>query len=345
MQSGNYSDPNMPLGRDEVARAIATAEQKMSRYCGFWVAPKYFCRDKINWVPPKRGYQLVVPTLQTHWGYLIEAGIEAWTLIDSDVPVVYSDDDADTVLDLATITYDTYLGITDACEVVVVPPGMDPSTAEWRIRPLDISLSAGIVTITGPRWMFVLPDEWKKIVPILMSDNTKFLSTVDLYRRHTDASQQAQYQWVPSACDAPCAPICQDACVMIMNERVGFFTAEPSTYSAVTSSWTRADWAAARVPNEVRVWYRAGYREPGCEDCDEMPEDLKQAIVSLSNVYLREGVCGCGMTQARFNHDKEEQDIDTYDVSMAKTAFGSAAWGAVFAFSVISRLPPLGKGG
>ena len=76
-----------------------------------------------------------------------------------------------------------------------------------------------------------------------------------------------------------------------------------------------------------------------------MGADVKEAIVSLTNVYLVDAPCGCEFSVERYMHDREEMEIDTVDVVMARTLFGSTARGAVLAYSFIKGLPPLGKGG
>lgn len=349
LQSANYSDPNRAIGRDEVARAIATAEQRMADLAGFFMAPKWVCAEQIKWPMPKRGYQVEYPQLQTHWGYLISGGIETYDLITLyPTPIVYSDEDDDGIDDTATITYHLYLESYEECEIVVVPPGRDPYREDWRIRPLDIHIddTTNVLTITGPRWMFVNPDEWRALDPLLLDDDTAFLGTVDLYR-HYNATHptQAQYQWLGDACTAfACSEVTQDACMTVINERLGFFEAKTATWGSgawVTTSWSVSGYS----PSNVLAWYYSGFRDNSCEDCDFMPEELKQAIVSLANVYLRTPPCACGMAAERIASDREAQEIDNINIALAKTAFGTAAAGAVFAYSVVSGLPPIGKGG
>lgn len=348
LQSSHYSDPNHPIGRDEVARAIATAEQRMADSAGFFMAPKWVCAEKIKWPQPKRGYQVSYPILQTRWGYLISGGIEAYDQITLyPTPIVYSDEDGDGVLDTGTITYNLYLEEYDDCEIVVVPPGEDPYSEDWRIRPLEIEIDAttNVLTITGPRWMFVNPDEWNQLEPLLLSDDTAFLETVDLYRHYNKTyPTQAEYVWLGDACSTSCSETCQDACMTVLNERLGHFEAKTATWGSgawVTTNWTVQNY----TPSRVNAWYYSGYRDYSCEDCDFMPEQLKQAIVSLANVYLRTPPCACGIAAERLSKDREEQEMDNINVALAKTAFGTAAAGAVFAYSIVSGLPQIGRGG
>lgn len=350
LQSSAYSDPNRPVGRDQIARAIATAEDRMAALAGFFMAPKWVCAEKVKWPLPRRGQQTQYPILQSRWGHLISAGQEAWEQINAlgyPTSIVYTDEDGDAVLDWATITYNLYLESYDECEIAVVPPGKDPTEEDWRIRPLQISINAttNVLTIQGPRWMFVDPDNWLPLDPILLSDNTKFLTGVDLWRHYNDSTtQQAQYVWDGDACDLTCGTTCQDACITITNERLGHFEARTATYGS--GAWASTAWAVPQYsPSRVTLWYYSGFRDYSCGDCDYMSYELKEAIVSLANALLRMPPCACGIAAERIARDRDTQEIDNINVALAKTAFGTAAAGAVFAYSVVSGLPPIGKGG
>lgn len=349
LQSGHAGDPNRIVGRDDVARAIAVAERKVAAMLSYWPAPVWVQAEEHNWPFPERGVLNTLPYFKTNWGYLIEPGVEAWRLLVL-YPggIIYSDEDFDAVLDTATITVDlTGLPTCATCDVVVVPPGMDPSHREWRIRPLDIVRVGDVLTITGPRWLFVRPVEWMDVVDIPLDEDAAFLTGVDIYCHYNDSSTQAQYAWSGNGnvCLPVCQETCQDACVTVAHYRTGHFYAQPASYSPTTQQWTAANWAQYTLPVKLRIWYRAGYRDHVSGPCDWMGEEVKEAIVRLANCYLPEAPCGCGLTRERWERDREEQDINTLDIALAQSAFGTTARGAIFAHSVFKTLPPLGKGG
>ena len=349
-QSGYYSDPNHIMGRDDLARSIATAERKIADLLGFWPAPKWICSEEVMWITPKRGNQIYIPELGTRWGQLISAGIEAFDLLNLyPVAIVYSDTDGDGVTDWATITYNVYLNLANVCELVVVPNGMDPESREWRIRPLEVSLSGGVLTIEGPKWLFVHPSHWLTLGDARLDDDSYFLWGVDLYRHYNDTTTQAQYQWLGNTgCStnmAKCATTCQDACVSVTDRRVGHFVAETATYSASSARWVSASWAVTAIPHLVRIWYYSGYQDHNCYDCSQMGDSLKAAIRALTNVYLQECPCGRGLTRERWDHDREIMEMNNFDVALAQSAFGTTARGAVFARSVCATLQSLGQGG
>ena len=338
-----YTDPNRVMGRDDVARAISTAEQKLADYLGFWPGPRWFCDERHQWPVPKRGTQHRLPYFHTDWKYLIGPGVETYTPVVLNEPITYVDTDGDGITDEARITYGLYLDY-NPCAIAVVPVGEDPNEWDKRIRPLDVRIDTGTLYIDGPKWMFVDPANWMPTAEIPLDDDTYFLEAVDIYLHVNVASvTNAQIAWFPSECDSIiCRETCQTACAQVVDERLGKFYAQPATYAS--GHWNRASWAGTTMPNQVRIWYYAGYRDLSC-GCDTMPTSLKEAIVRLANCYLAEAPCGCGLTAERWEKDREEQDIDTFNVALARSAFGTTARGAVFALSVANSIPPIGQGG
>src|SRR4030065_514187 len=69
------------------------------------------------------------------------------------------------------------------------------------------------------------------------------------------------------------------------------------------------------------------------------------AIVRLPNTYLVEEPCGCAQTKWRWTRDREEAEINFYDAQLCMSAFGTTMKGALFAWSVIKRIPPIARGG
>lgn len=344
-QSGHSGDPNMITGRDEIAQGVSTAERMIAKVSGFSPAPTWVLAEDHAFPEATRGTRLYLPRIRTRWGYLIAGGLERYDLLEAGVAVTYSDTDQDLVLDTATVTY-TGLATLEPCEIVVVAPGRNPAQREWRIRPLDIVQSGTTFTITGPRWWFVDPDEWRTLDQIPLEDDTYFLDTVDIYRHYNhQITRQAQYVWLETPCGDPCDPLCQSACVNIINYRNGWFTATPSNYVAAQGKYVRQNFAQTYNPNLVRIWYYAGYQDHMSGPCDWMGDEMKEAIVRLANIYIPEAPCGCGATLERWEKDREEVEINSVDAAMAQTYFGTTARGAMFAYAVIKRLPPLGRGG
>lgn len=347
-QSGYSGDGNRIVEREELANAIANAERRMAAYMGFWPAPVWVRAEPHAWPISSRGVKLPNPQYVSEQGYLIEFGVEAWEEQVALYPALieYSDRDKDGCLDWAIITFATAL--TNPCEIVLVPPDKDPREREWRIRPLDIQIDAGVCTIQGPRWLFANPDRWYTIEELSMAVDTDFLTWVDIWRHYNDPSTQAQLVWNTglvgcSTTTAVCDEVCQSACGIIDRERVGRFHLRSASYSA--GVWTGTDLSQGIYPDAIRAWYRAGYRTHIGYQCNELAGDLKEAIARLANVFLPEAPCGCDYTLERWTKDREEMDIVTADIAVTQSAFGTTARGAVYAQSVAARIPPIGQGG
>ena len=346
LQNGYSGGADRILGREDVARAIAAAEELIAYRCGFWPYPAYF-NEEVAWPVPKRGYQYTLPTLQTKWGYVISPGIPAQSMIELCAPIVYTDADGDGVDDTATITIsaaDMLAAGATLAEVNLYPPTSyftgecGDYNPEWRIRPIHKCLDAGgNVIITLSRCQLVLPNLWLNDDPLSLDDDLNFLTCVDVMRDYTDTSIQAQLVWkTAGGCCATdgqaCQEACQTACLIVEDSRIGHVRIMPASYSA--GAWSTSALSNCGLPNAARLWYLAGL--------SSMTNALKEAVTRLANVLLPEAPCGCNQTRLRWEHDREIQDINALDVSLAFSAFGTSARGAIFAWSVIKQLHPLG---
>ncbi len=334
------------IGREDVAIAIATAEEMIAHALGFWPAPTWALAEEHEWPLPARGAQVAYPPIQLDWGHIIEGGIRALTAISLAEAVVYSDEDGDGVDDTATITI-TAAQLTaagaDPEEIAVYWSGETEDI--WMIRCLDMTEDAttGTVTITGRRSQFVDPALWLVADDIDLCVDANFVTEVDVYRRYNDTEHQAQLVWKGSGgeCDpAVCSETCQDACLSIADKRRSIVRALPATYS--NGAWSAACFSQGRLPDAVRFWYYNGML---LQANGRIKPVLAEAIIRLANTYLVDEPCGCAQTIHRWNRDREEQDINSYDAQLAMSAFGSTMKGAIFAWSVIKRIPPLVRGG
>lgn len=333
------------LGREDVAIAIATAEEMIARALGFWPAPTWILAEEHEWPLPARGYQTSYPPIQLDWGYVIEGGQRALTVIDDNAPVVYTDEDGDGVDDTATITLTAAQMAAAGASAEEVAVYFDTETDDtWMIRCLTVEEDAlGNVIITGRRSQFADPDLWLVADDIDLCVDANFVTIVDVYRRWNYPLYQAQLIWKGGGggCDpAPCSEVCQSACISVEDMRRGIVHAIPSTYTS--GAWAGAAFSMGRLPDSVRFWYHSGMLLQANGKIKPM---LAEAIVRLANTYMVDQPCGCAATIDRWMRDREEQDINTYDAQLAMSAFGSTMKGAIFAWSVVKRIPPLVRGG
>lgn len=338
-------DTGAVIGREDVAIAIASAEEMIAHALGYWPAPRWTLAEEHKWPRPARGAQWQYPPIQLNWGYIIEGGQRTLTEILADEAVVYSDEDGDGVNEVATITItaaEMAAANAEPEEIMVCFDGETDDT--WEIRCLDVTEDgAGNVTIVGWTSQFVDPDLWLVADEIDLSNAANFVATVDIYRRYNDPSQQCQVVWKgggDGCSPAICEETCQTSCIGIDDPRLSIVRALPGTYAAGT--WTSTSFAINRLPDAARFWYWSGALLQANGRIKPM---MAEAIVRLANCYLVDEPCGCAQTKHRWERDTKEQDINTIDAALAHSAFGTAMAGAIFAWSVVKRQPPIARGG
>lgn len=290
------------IGREEVAQIIAEAESILSNYLGFDLLPTWQVQYRagafggIN----SRGHWQAI---QTTKGYVISGGVEAKTLIDDAVAIVYSDDDGDSYNETATISVATT--VTNIEEIAVYYPG-ESGVDEWEIRPIKVSISGGIATITCKREQLVKPELFMSLNDnraVNGLDNTNFLTTVDVYRHYNDPQTQIQFMWEPSAncitcttCDScvSCTYTTQNGCLFVRNSRLGLVAASPASWNATTSVFDSAEFSGCRVPDTALLSYRAGYRDMNLRmPSKTMASKYEHAIARLAVTLLHRPMCGC----------------------------------------------------
>lgn len=334
------------VGREDVAQAIVTAEEMIGRRLGYQVAPTWTISEEHDWPLPARGAQVRYPPIQADWGYIIAGGQRALTMIDEDAAIVYSDADGDGVLDTATINITAaQMTAAGASREEVAVFFADETDDRWWIRYLTITEDAatGDITIVGRRSQFVDPDNWLVADDIDLSVNANFVAVADVYRRYNDLSQPAQVVWKGGAdlgCDTTlCADTCQTSCLSVDDKRLSIVRVIPGSYAA--GAWTLASFSESRLPDKARLWYQHG---KALTSDLRIEASLAEAIVRLANTLLIEEPCDCAQTKYRWQRDRKEMDINTYDAALAMSAFGSTMLGALFAWNVVKRLDPIAGG-
>lgn len=356
-------------GRAEIRQAIEDAETLLRDYLGFSVAPHY----AVETVPWPRyldaSLMRTVPrdptgrwlTVQLKEGQVRAAGVETLASISLGAPVVLSDPDGDgynekfTIGPLATT-------ITDPAQVAVYFAaadrfdGPDFSSAvgsRWRIQPVSVSISGGLVTITGARWLLVPPLKYQGLIGIgdgldpAVAGNA--VTTLDIYQRYTattgttitDAQATIIWEthpWWPSSswwCQCGCttpvtaysgspfdpAAIAQAAGrVDIHNAELGIVAAAQAAYDPTTGIFTSLDWDVCTEPDRVTIRYLAGF--PLASD-GQMQEPYRTIVARLAAAELARPICAC---------DEANRELYRWQFDLARTAgSGDEAYGAVSA--------------
>lgn len=192
-------------GRDEIRRAIATAEARIRENLNFSIGPHYIT-ETIQYPRPfhyahqfgasigGNGRWLNVRTTE---GYIRALGIEATTAIDLAANVVYSDADSDGLNDSFTLTVNT--SVTNPDEIAVYFTTTDRTAnnnppENWRIQPLIVTISGGVATIKGKAWQLVKPIKYQGFNVNTMrrgidpTDASNFVTQLSVYHRYTDGS-------------------------------------------------------------------------------------------------------------------------------------------------------------
>jgi len=195
------------LGRESIAAAIQEAESRIAAELG-WKAQPTAESDTLYRVTlvesseafiEQRITELLTPL---HWGHVQNGGVITETLVEANVPVTYGEADDSNNRRSWSATLSTTL--TDTSELAVYFSDNDRLTDRdetWRIRPVRLSISGGILTITGQRWQMVKPELWETLNPGLVEglspvNDDNFVFSVDVYRRRVvNTSSHVTFYW------------------------------------------------------------------------------------------------------------------------------------------------------
>lgn len=268
--------------RDMIADALNNAAQMIADQLGFYPRPVWLS-ERLH---VGRGWQ----ELQTHrltWGYVQEFGVRTTSLIQAGVAVVYSDTNADGTDDLATITVVTGVAASEIGVFFQVADGAESAGAStWEIEPLSVSVSGGVATITGPRYLFVKPSVvWAQefITPNFTdksagntSQPNDFVTAVDIYRVYSDTTSFPAIQSDPIFCSACGSNLGGNTTTLatgrIYDSRLGIVQVRPTSCCSACGYW----------PETIDVYYKAGFPlENG-----KMARRLELACIRLANTLM-----------------------------------------------------------
>lgn len=338
------------VGVKAIEDAIEHAETRLREYLGYSVAPRY-TSETLAWPAPSLG-----PwgsdgrwlSLKLREGELRGVGVETLTAISAAAAVTYSDADGDGIEDTFSVTSAT--SVTDTEQIAVYFSTADRfngwgSTTDigdrWRVRPVTVTISAGVVTVRGPKQLCVKPLKYEGVTNIgangLDPDTAgNFVTTLDIYRRYTETggntitTSQAVITWEThpshgwwcccSGCSAsdpysgspydPAATANAVARVGIRNAALGLITPAESSYDSTTGIWSALDWSVCSMPDRVTVRYLAGY--PLGSD-GQMQEPYRTMVARMAAAELTRPVCGC---------DSANRELYRWQFELSQTARG-----------------------
>jgi len=289
--------------RDEIARAIAYAEERIADIVHFWPSPKYIENEIVRF-PPGSNIQYGLqhmpwlipsasgtyrPTVNTKFFRFIAGGKRASALIESEVTVTYLDIDGDGWDEIAEITLtvaDTSSWTTD--QIAVFPPTAKTQEQQDRIRCLDVTFTGTTtITIRGQSAWFVVPSLWEDARPGGFVDGdepTSFLSTVNVYRVYTESNEThppVEFGW--ESATYPTALETLYGVLQTWQPEQGIQTFHPATWDSTAGAWALSTYGKCRPPDLMKLSYVAGW--PLTYD-GRMSEPFATAVAALATAHL-----------------------------------------------------------
>lgn len=274
-----FQKPHQRYGaasRDDLARALNQAEKQVFKYLGYAPVPIWIEQEEHRVRKPydvqhrnfaginARGQR---KSIETNYGYVVSTGTKTKTLIDDAAAITYSDADGDGYNELATVTVSTT--VTEAQEIHAYFPGKS-GLDTWEIRPIDVSISGGIATITFQKYLVPLPDLWvigpteddPRWRTINGDSSGNFLTTVDVYRVYNDPSVQATFYYEGELCgdgvDNVTGFDTETGMLRIRDSRLGLLAYEQATWDSTNERFTSTSSCHQGDPDKILISYRAG---------------------------------------------------------------------------------------
>lgn len=304
--------------REDLARAIASAEADIEAFLGFHLLPTWTeeewrptarpsNRSSVNGWSDVRGYRQAIEANWKHW---ISGGIRSKSLISAGETIAYTEGALPTSGYKETATVSLAVpNVADPAEVRLYYPGTGGDDA-WEIRPIRVALAGGVATITFRREQAVLAAILETTMPRQLAvgdQDADFLDTVDVYRVYNDPQVQATMMWEPIAAGlcgcttgcANCAYAVQQACLVAKGDpRLSWLTWAPGVWNAETLSFDSQPFVLDRNPDVLRLFYYSGYRDRSLANPTiDMDADLAYWTAILAATKLDRPICSCS---ARF---------------------------------------------
>ncbi len=321
--------PDTMVSREEVAQAIFSAEQDITRALGYppglsYIGPETHSLNALFGVYPgdphwSAGSRWTARLLKLRNGKIVGGGQQTpITNYGALIPLVYDDIDGDGYDEIARIPNPE------------ADPATKPDLRNWRFfmpdedsmaaeigDPVELR-SARVRTIAGVH--FIEFDSWHlfrrqllTFVPAItgfqkvpIEQPGSYVSGVYAVFDAGNELPAAVLKWPPgTACGEDACPICSnslasvDGCLAIADAHLGMVYPVPGT--CTDGVWTAAPICNRAYPNDLTVWYRAGLTSKAFEagtTSDPLDNYWAQTIAWLAASRLDKPVCGCTNVQA-----------------------------------------------
>jgi len=347
------------VSREDVAEAISEAENDIALEVGYNLIPDWSVEERKLVTRPlvPESYSLsglnprsMLRSIELSKGHVISGGVKTKTAIELGSAITRSDPNGDGYSELCTVSVAT--SVTDTNEIHVYYAG-ESGDDGWEIRPIEVSISGGIATITFKSWQVVLKETMDTFdaEAIDGDDATNYETTVDVYRVYNDPSTQVQFIWerIPgyTTCSSSTCVACnfdtQAGCFHLRDPRLGFAVPAPASWDSDDEEFDSAEWAGCRAPDQVRFWYYSGFQDKSILRYNvTMSRYWKRAVAYYAASRLDRPACGCSNVQQFIDHWRKDASLNTPELSFQVTPelmsnkFGTTM-GAIFAYKAVHR--------
>lgn len=318
------------LGRSDIRRGIDHAESRLREQLGYSIAPR-FTEDMVSYPrsTDNREWFASQDDGSGQWRsvfvpekWVQAVGIEGHTLIGTPA-VVYSDLDGDGLNETFTLSIATT--VTDPHEIAIYFNAVDRFNGEgpgdrWRIEPVRVSISGGVVTITGNNsWILARPVLYESAAftvntPLDPDVSANFAQTLDVYRRFcdpsgiTNATSQVLFEWETppytgwgiGCCGNgtynanstdPAALAYAMGRAGIRNKEIGAIAPGTALYDATTGAWVSVNWWTCSLPPQrLTVRYRAGWR---LDKDGQVAREWQVPVTRMAIAEMTRRLCAC----------------------------------------------------
>lgn len=327
------------VGRSEIVQAIESAEARLQEYLGYSVAPHYVIKtydfphylDAHQWrIGLNIGADSRTIPVSLKEGYLQAVGIENVISI-GDAALAFIDQDGDGILDTFTASIATTATDPDSIAVYFTTADRVDSSVvseDWRVRPVQVTISGGTVSIRGRSYLVVKPIKYEGMVDpgIGFDPNTvtNYVVNLTIAVRTTNPDGQAVdtaqatllWETVPCAGWWGCCGnqtnsplyttnINDPAAVGMAVARVGIRDADrgqvlpgQAVYDVTSAQWRAMNWSSFREPDRVTIRFLAGYPlENG-----DMANKWRVIVARMAAAELARPICACDVANQQLYH-------------------------------------------
>lgn len=281
------------VGREEMAQAIGEAERLIEDNLYYQILPTYNVDERVT-IDPR---SVRVPSVKLTQGYFISGGVRAISSVATGRPIAYSVADNNGYKHTGTIM--VTVTFTDKEEVAIYYPGHNGDDS-WRIEPTSVSIVGGVATIIVPRERLVIESNLEGFgddVAVDGTDDTQFLSTVDVSRDYLDGSQQADLLYLSPNCVAVGIAneySAQTASLLARDYMNSIVRIIPGNWDAINQNYVVQPCIGGHWPEMARVWYRAGWQDKSLAyPTRVLDEQWARAVSYLAVTMLDRPLCGC----------------------------------------------------